>query len=218
MATRGRSGTSLGVCCGCSVSSCRLCTACGMLISVRWRPMNPRMGGSTHGSDGRPCGTWLTRSCAMRPPADMSITELCLVPRAAEHPPHPSVSSARLIDMPAAHPFLDSYIESGPDREAVRPWVWIAALLLGSMTVSLAMQFYHYVSVRCRPLPVGDATSYRVLCRLTDYRRDAHASCPNAAHVRPLSADAREVLQAEVCRETQAARGRVDREAHCWRV
>ncbi|TFK86638.1 P-loop containing nucleoside triphosphate hydrolase protein [Polyporus arcularius HHB13444] len=39
-----------------------------------------------------------------------------------------------------------AYIESGPDREAVRPWVWIAALLLGSMTVSLAMQFYHYVS------------------------------------------------------------------------
>ena len=46
---------------------------------------------------------------------------------------------------------LHSYIENGPDSELIRPWVWIAALLLGSMTVSFAMQFYHYVSVRSNP-------------------------------------------------------------------
>ncbi|RPD70664.1 P-loop containing nucleoside triphosphate hydrolase protein [Lentinus tigrinus ALCF2SS1-7] len=39
-----------------------------------------------------------------------------------------------------------AHIENGPDGETIRPWVWIAALLLGSMTVSFAMQFYHYVS------------------------------------------------------------------------
>ncbi len=60
-------------------------------------------------------------------------------------------SRARITGSNAAHaPSGGRHVEDGlyNESEAFKPWVWILALLFGSMAVSMSMQFYHYVSVR----------------------------------------------------------------------
>ncbi|KAI0752922.1 P-loop containing nucleoside triphosphate hydrolase protein [Daedaleopsis nitida] len=58
------------------------------------------------------------------------------------------IASGSSFLVPLGLKHILAYVEHGAAGEAVRPWFWIAALLFGSMGVSLAMQYYHYVSTQ----------------------------------------------------------------------
>ncbi|KAM5539773.1 hypothetical protein V8D89_006586, partial [Ganoderma adspersum] len=58
------------------------------------------------------------------------------------------LASASSFLVPLGLKHILAYVENGPDHETFKPWVWILALLLGSMAVSMCMQFYHYVSTQ----------------------------------------------------------------------
>ncbi|PIL29368.1 ATP-binding cassette transporter [Ganoderma sinense ZZ0214-1] len=58
------------------------------------------------------------------------------------------LASASSFLVPLGLKHILAYVENGPDHEAFKPWVWILALLFGSMAVSMCMQFYHYVSTQ----------------------------------------------------------------------
>ncbi|KAI1790046.1 P-loop containing nucleoside triphosphate hydrolase protein [Ganoderma leucocontextum] len=58
------------------------------------------------------------------------------------------LASASSFLVPLGLKHILSYVENGPDNEIFKPWVWILALLFGSMAVSMSMQFYHYISTQ----------------------------------------------------------------------